>query len=230
MFIKEIHSPNITEGINDPNIFKAIFVAGPPGAGKNFVIQKLGLMASGLKLQDIDQIGGMLKRIGTPGSDVHSKSIDFIKRRQQLFQSQMLGLIINTTGRDFNTLIRLNDSLKEIGYDTFMLYVTVEKDIALKRIQRRPRVSTNIGDVGREVDIDYFEQAYTAVANNAELYALIFDNQFAMVTNNDELAESAPPTQTFKDTLIAAMKKVHAFLRKPLTPKAQQTINSMRRS
>ena len=46
---------SLREGIHDPNIFKAVFIAGPPGAGKNTVIKELGLHSSGLKLQDIDQ-------------------------------------------------------------------------------------------------------------------------------------------------------------------------------
>ena len=28
---------NLQEGINDPNLFKAIFMAGGPGSGKSFV-------------------------------------------------------------------------------------------------------------------------------------------------------------------------------------------------
>ena len=51
----------LLEGVNDPGIFKAIFLAGGPGSGKTFVAQKLfgipdGLTTSagGLKLVNQD--------------------------------------------------------------------------------------------------------------------------------------------------------------------------------
>ena len=31
---------NIMEGVNDPSIFKAVFLAGGPGSGKSFVVGK----------------------------------------------------------------------------------------------------------------------------------------------------------------------------------------------
>ena len=31
---------NLQEGLNDPNIFKAFFLAGGPGSGKSFVVRK----------------------------------------------------------------------------------------------------------------------------------------------------------------------------------------------
>ena len=54
MFLSELFQPNIDEGVHDLASFKAIFMAGPPGAGKNTVIKKLGLNAAGMRLQDVD--------------------------------------------------------------------------------------------------------------------------------------------------------------------------------
>ena len=45
---------NIMEGVNDPSIFKAVFLAGGPGSGKSFVVGKTGLTALGLKLINSD--------------------------------------------------------------------------------------------------------------------------------------------------------------------------------
>ena len=41
---------HISEGINDPAIFKAVFMAGGPGSGKSFMAKKTALEALGLKL------------------------------------------------------------------------------------------------------------------------------------------------------------------------------------
>ncbi len=32
----------LLEGVNDPGIFKAVFLAGGPGSGKTFVVKQLG--------------------------------------------------------------------------------------------------------------------------------------------------------------------------------------------
>ena len=34
---------HIDEGVNDPAIFKAVFLAGGPGSGKSFIVGKTGL-------------------------------------------------------------------------------------------------------------------------------------------------------------------------------------------
>ena len=45
---------NLQEGINDPNLFKAIFMAGGPGAGKSFVSTKATDVTQGLKVINSD--------------------------------------------------------------------------------------------------------------------------------------------------------------------------------
>ena len=43
----------LNEGINDPNIFKAVFMAGGPGSGKSYMARQL-LGGSGLKVVNTD--------------------------------------------------------------------------------------------------------------------------------------------------------------------------------
>ena len=42
------------EGVNDPAIFKAVFLAGGPGSGKSFVVGKTSLIALGFRLINSD--------------------------------------------------------------------------------------------------------------------------------------------------------------------------------
>ena len=42
MLVNEIITKTISEGPNDPAIFKAIFTAGGPGSGKSFVVKNSG--------------------------------------------------------------------------------------------------------------------------------------------------------------------------------------------
>ena len=44
----------LEEGVYDPNIFKAIFLAGGPGSGKSFVAGRTGIIGKGLKLVNSD--------------------------------------------------------------------------------------------------------------------------------------------------------------------------------
>ena len=45
----------ITEGVYDPNIFKAFFLAGGPGSGKSWVSERT-LMGMGLKVINSDDV------------------------------------------------------------------------------------------------------------------------------------------------------------------------------
>ena len=45
----------IAEGVNDPAIFKAVFLAGGPGSGKSFVVGKTALKALGFRLINSDE-------------------------------------------------------------------------------------------------------------------------------------------------------------------------------
>ena len=44
----------LNEGVRDPGIFKAIFLAGGPGSGKSYVAKKLGLKTLGLIVVNSD--------------------------------------------------------------------------------------------------------------------------------------------------------------------------------
>ena len=44
----------LEEGVNDPAIFKAVFLAGGPGSGKSFIVGKTGLTALGFKVVNSD--------------------------------------------------------------------------------------------------------------------------------------------------------------------------------
>jgi hypothetical protein len=44
----------INEGVNDPAIFKAVFLAGGPGSGKSFIVGKTGLGSFGFRVVNSD--------------------------------------------------------------------------------------------------------------------------------------------------------------------------------
>ena len=55
----------ILEGVNDPSIFKAVFLAGGPGSGKSFVVGQTALTSFGFKVVNSDDaFEAALKKAG----------------------------------------------------------------------------------------------------------------------------------------------------------------------
>ncbi len=54
-FTDFIDLPELEEGIHDPAIFKAVFLAGGPGSGKSFMVGQTGLSSFGFKIVNSDQ-------------------------------------------------------------------------------------------------------------------------------------------------------------------------------
>jgi len=233
MNLFELFTDDLDEGIHDPGIFKAVFVAGPPGAGKDTVINALGLPATGLKMQDIDRTmyflrkakGQLTGNIQNPTDAEYKDSLRTTLNRQRILQQSMLGLLINTTGRDAEHLLQLNRELKKFGYDTFMVFINAEHDVASSRISNREQHGKNPWD-RRKVDQTYFNDAYQKSRQNADFYALSFGNNFAYVTNNVRSQETTEDINDdeFNSGIKVAAKKVRRFLQEPLSDKAKQIV------
>ena len=100
----------LREGVNDPHIFKAVFLAGGPGSGKSFVSGAL-LKQTGLRTVNSDDIyeymmtkAGMAldpETIFSPaGQDTRERAKGITQRKQQSHIDGRLGLIIDGTGKD----------------------------------------------------------------------------------------------------------------------------------
>lgn len=139
----------LQEGVYDPGIFKAYFLAGGPGSGKTFVT-KAAFAGLGLKLVNSDSVfEKYLKDEGLsmkmPESEkekrdeIRQKAKINTASRMDLYIAGRLGLIIDGTARDFATISRQQRFLKILGYQTTMLFVNTSLDIALERNEKRDR-------------------------------------------------------------------------------------------
>ena len=153
----------VQEGVFDPSIFKAIFLAGGPGSGKSYVAGKTtgGL---GLKLVNSDDtLEKLLKKHNIPldfttlSPDQTAKKDMLRTRAKELTFGQMkvksfkgkgaldlyiagrLGLVIDGTGKDFDDIHRQASYLKKMGYDTYMIFVNTSEQVAQQRNLERPR-------------------------------------------------------------------------------------------
>ena len=139
------------EGINDPAIFKAVFMAGGPGSGKSFMAKKTALEALGLKLINSDDIfERSLKKLGlepTPEVIFSKRGQEVIRpaakalsaKKQEMALIGRLGFIIDGTGKSYERIKVQKDALNRFGYDTMMLFINTDLETSLKRNQERPR-------------------------------------------------------------------------------------------
>lgn len=151
MKLEEILRQVIAEGVYDPNIFKAIFVVGSPGAGKSYMIDKLGLTSYGLKLVDSDVAfthvlkkvnGDNLKLDTIPSSirdSIRTDAIDITDRIEMQYAEGRLGLIIAGTAADIEKVKSKRDQLVELGYDTYIVFVNTTLEVYLARNRKRER-------------------------------------------------------------------------------------------
>jgi len=145
----QIRFQELKEGLYDPNIFKAFFLAGGPGSGKTFVTRQ-AFAGTGLKVINSDNAFERgLKKAGLslkmPDSEEEAR--DMVRARAKATTSNMqdlaiqgrLGLVIDGTGRDYDKINYQNGMLKQLGYDTYMIFVNTSLDVALERNAKRER-------------------------------------------------------------------------------------------
>ena len=181
--MKKYHE--LQEGVYDPNIFKAFFLAGGPGSGKSYVVRRT-TGGTGLKVVNSDDaFESLLKKAGLslkmPPEEferkekvrAHAKKLT--AKRQANYLDGRLGLIIDGTGRQSDKILRQKASLEELGYDTYMIFVNTSLDIALQRNAERPRSLPEPIVVNRHKDV----QA------NIGKFSNMFRGGFIVVDNNN---------------------------------------------
>ena len=139
----------LREGVYDPGIFKAFFLAGGPGSGKTFVTQS-AFAGTGLKVVNSDAaFERAMKKTGLslkmPDAEEYFRNLVRAKAKMttatqlDTYMQGRLGLVIDATGRDLDTINTQKRMLDQIGYDSYMIFVNTSLDVALERNKNRPR-------------------------------------------------------------------------------------------
>jgi shikimate kinase len=197
----------LQEGVYDPNIFKAIFLAGGPGSGKSYVVRRTtgGL---GMKIVNSDDIyEKMLKDAGlsaTPedifsdkGQEIRGKAKATTKRMQGNFLEGRLGLIIDGTGKDYDKISKQVAGLKNIGYECYMIFVNTSLDTAQARNKARSRTLPE-----KEV-----ENMWKAVQQNIGKFQRLFGNANMIIVDNNDAGEDVF-SKVWKRCMMLVKKKV----------------------
>ena len=200
---------DLQEGVYDPNIFKAFFIAGGPGSGKSFVVRKT-TRGMGMKVVNSDDIfeklldkEGLSKKMPEsekePRDIVRQRAKRLTAKKKENFIEGRLGLIIDGTGKDYDKIARQATKLKQLGYDTHMIFVNTSLDVALERNQKRDRT------VPESVAI----KSWNNVQRNIGKFSQYFRQNFVVVDNNDPLENDGMVfNSVFKQVKRLANKKV----------------------
>ena len=200
----------LQEGVYDPNIFKAFFIAGGPGSGKSFVVRKTtgGL---GMKIVNSDDIfeklldkeGLSLKMPESekePRDIVRAKAKRLTSAKKANFIEGRLGLIIDGTGKDYDKIAGQATKLKQLGYDVHMIFVNTSLDVALERNAKRDRT------VPESIAI----KSWNDVQRNIGKFSQYFRQNFVVVDNNDPLKNDGQIfNSVFKQIKSLANKRIY---------------------
>ena len=187
----------INEGVYDPSIFKAFFLAGGPGAGKSWVSAR-ALSGMGLKVINSDNaFASKLKKEKMSLDFATHDEKEIIKRdkirtkAKQVAGMQLglalegrLGIIIDSTARDVEKIQQEAQNLRTIGYDIHMVFVNTSLEVALERNKTRPRVLPDA------VVINSHKQ----IQKNMGRLQRIFGVRNFVVVDNNEVAQDVNPT------------------------------------
>jgi adenylate kinase len=198
----------LNEGVYDPGIFKAFFLAGGPGSGKTFVTAS-AFGGTGLKVVNSDKAferGLKQANLSLKMPDEEEYFRNIVRQKAKMTATTMLdkyvegrlGLVIDATGRDKDLVQRQHSMLRNIGYDCYMVFVNTSLDVALERNKNRPRSIP-----------DYIVKTnWNGVQSNIGAFQRIFSPGKMLVVDNNR-SEKELVTQT----LSTASKFIRSKLR-----------------
>ena len=226
-FDKSLLEGVIEEGINDPGILKAFFMAGGPGSGKSYVASELfGFpkrgastvsYATGLKLinndnafeKGVKDAGLELSKLADYAKDEetwskvmtirdHAKSLT--RKIQSNYINGRLGQVIDGTGKDFDKIAKMRKMYKNLGYDTFMVFVNTSLEVAQERNKMRER----------KLDDKMVEKMWKAVQDNLGKFQKEFGTDKMIIVDNNA-------TDSEESVLDQIEKQISRRLNRPIS-------------
>ena len=180
----------IQEGVYDPGIFKAFFLAGGPGSGKTYVTNRatggmgLKMVNSDIRFERYLQKAGLSLKM--PDSEAAARD-PLRQRAKQITGDQMdryirgrLGLVIDATGRDYDVINRQRSMLQMLGYDSYMIFVNTSLQVALERNRTRTR----------SVPEAITRKSWQTVQNNIGKFQNLFGRSNMIVVDNNDAKEN----------------------------------------
>ena len=210
----------INEGVYDPGIFKAFFLAGGPGSGKTFVTQS-AFAGTGLKLvnsdvkfeRDLRKANLSLKM---PDEEkyfrdrIRQGAKEFAGKQMDTYLKGRLGMIVDSTARDYSSIQRQYNLLRNIGYDCYMIFVNTSLEVALERNRTR----------SRSIPEYIVQKSWKGVQANMGAFQKVFGHSKMLIVDNNK-----DDKELITQTLNTASRFIRSRLRsKPETQIAMSWI------
>ena len=218
----------LQEGVNDPSILKAFFMAGGPGSGKSYVATELFALPktddfgtvsydNGLKLVNSDAAFELLlKKAGIDMAElmkmkdadeeawsqamgIRDRAKKLTKGTQQMYVQGRLGMIIDGTGKNYGRIEKQVKQLRSVGYDCYMVFVNTSLEVALERNAAR----------ARKLPQDMVTKMWEEVQQNLGKFQRLFKAKRFEIVDNSQYGDSTP--------IDLVSKEIRKFLKQPIS-------------
>lgn len=209
----------LNEGVDDPAIFKAIFMGGGPASGKSYVVRLMGFQALGFKIVNSDDIFEYkLKQAGlsmdpetifsAKGQELRNYAKQLLTKQAENYYDGRLGVVVDGTGKDYQKIKSQKEAHEnELGYDTMMIFVNTDLETAKLRNAKRER----------KLKPDELVKMWSAAQSNIGKFQNLFKNNFYVLDNSTDSDSGAGINSLYKKVLGFSKKE-------PRSPKAQAWI------
>jgi dephospho-CoA kinase len=180
---------------------KAIFMAGPAGAGKTFTLNKLGI--KGFTIINVDEDFEALLKQELGKEDFASMSPEelsvaaklMVKARATTREKEtqsvtsLQNIVIDGTGAASKPILKKKQELESLGYETFMILIYVSPMTSLKRNAER----------GRSLPTVAVLKSWQGLVSNIDIYKQAFGDNIVIVNNDpSDVDKSFDPEQIQK--------------------------------
>ena len=230
----------LQEGVNDPGILKAFFMAGGPGSGKSYVASELFALPkgedlgtvsydNGLKLVNSDKnFEHLLKKANIDMAElmnlkdkmpdewqkamqIRNQAKRLTKNMQEMYIDGRLGMIIDGTGKNYKKIEGQVERLRSLGYDCYMVFVNTSLAVAQERNAARDR----------KLPKDMVTKMWDEVQQNIGRFQRLFKSKRFEIVDNSEYGNSMP--------IDLVSKEIRKFMKQPVSNPIGKTWMEMER-
>jgi len=215
-----LHESILAEGVHDKGIFKAVFLGGGPGSGKDYVLSNTldghGMIEinSDKALEYLMDKENLDKKM--PDNEeaqrnvIRKKAKDVAEIRHLMALQGRNGLIINGTGADPQEYMKIKKRLDKLGYDTSMIMVNTADEVSKARNIERGQ------NGGRTVPEHIRKQKWEAVQAARAEFGKIFRNNYIEFDNSEDLRNASPDVvKAKKEEMMQIHKEIEKFVSAP---------------
>jgi len=165
-------------------MFKAIFVTGGPGSGKDIIIREAIAESKAVELNSVQAFDYLMDK-----QRLCEKSNDF--RREAVRNRGPL--IINGPADDHSRMITIKEELEELGYETIMVFVNTTNEASQERNQRLTKM---VAESIRREKWELAQSCQESYKQNFENF-IYFDNSSEIESIEEDITETYKKINTF---------------------------------